>query len=153
MDLLFNAEFINFSEKEILENAGSDNHLGQGVKRLIFKTVRCTKSFCDENNGEIYRKGQEYKLWIAEYNDKLLGVTCWFTAMPKILDADAIKGPVKTFYMVPKEVFQYAGNSVEKTPFITIQSDYELVRYQLFIDVNDGMQYFSEEIGCIGVCG
>lgn len=83
MDLLFNAEFINFSEKEILENAGSDNHLGQGVKRLIFKTVRCTKSFCDENNGEIYRKGQEYKLWIAEYNDKLLGVTCWFTAMPK----------------------------------------------------------------------
>ena len=61
--------------------------------------------------------------------------------MPKILDADAIKGPVKTFYMVPKEVFQYAGNSVEKTPFITIQSDYELVRYQLFIDVNDGMQY------------
>ena len=97
MDLLFNAEFINFSEKEILENAGSDNHLGQGVKRLIFKTVRCTKSFCDENNGEIYRKGQEYKLWIAEYNDKLLGVTCWFTAMPRILDADAIKGPVKTF--------------------------------------------------------
>lgn len=141
MDLLFNAEFINFSEKEILENAGSDNHLGQGVKRLIFKTVRCTKSFCDENNGEIYRKGQEYKLWIAEYNDKLLGVTCWFTAMPRILDADAIKGSVKTFYMVPKEVFQYAGNSVEKTPFITIQSDYELVRYQLFIDVNDGMQY------------
>ncbi len=137
-------EFFNFSEKEILEKAGSDTHLGKGVKRLLFKTVRCTKSFFDEDGNEIYRQGREYKLWIASYSDTLLGITRWFTAAPMVVDteSEAYKNKlIRTFYMVPKDVFLYAGDTLEKTPFVALQTDYELIRYQLFVDVNDGMQY------------
>lgn len=136
-------KFVNFSEKEILDRFQKNSHLGQGIERLKFKTVRCTKDY--EYQGKlIYQKRKEYKLWIVKYSDVLNGTSSWFTAQPKVIDEDIPQAvPCKDFYMVPLEVFEYAGNSLEVSPFFEHEEfcgEGVVKRYQLFVDVNDGMQ-------------
>lgn len=137
-------KFVNFSEKEILERFQRNSHLGQGIERLKFKTVRCTCDFYYDGK-LIYEKRKEYKLWIVKYSDVLTGTSLWFTAQPKVIDdKDLETNVVKDFYMVPLDVFEYAGNSVEVSPFFEFEEclgDESLKkRFQLFVDVNDGMQ-------------
>lgn len=137
-------KFVNFSEKEILERFQRNSHLGQGIERLKFKTVRCTHDF--HYDGKlIYEQRKVYTLWIVKYSDVLTGSTLWFTAQPEVIEeSDSQTLPHRDFYMVPLDVFEYAGNSVEVSPFF----EYEAVPgeemskwcFQLFVDVNDGMQ-------------
>ncbi len=76
---------INFSEKEILSRYQSGSHLGQGIERLTFKTVHCTKDF--EYQGKlIYKERGVYKLWIVKYKDILTGTHMWFTAQPMVAE-------------------------------------------------------------------
>lgn len=139
--------YKNFSEKEILDARGN-SHLGEGIKRLVLKIVRCTENY--EDDGKlIYQRGKEYKLWIVKYSDTLLGITKWFTAEPKIIDENSLEyksGPQRTFLMVPLQTFLYAEDDQEKASFydfeiVNQQGIKEVIRYQLFVDANDGMQY------------
>ena len=98
----------SFSEKQILDQVGRNSHLGQGIRRLRLKKVRCYQDYV-EHGRLIYQKGKEYKLWIVEYSDILLGITRWFTAMPQILEKEPME---KTYFMVPIDVFPYANESV-----------------------------------------
>lgn len=137
-------KFVNFSEKEILERFQKNSHLGQGIERLKFKTVRCTKDYVYDGK-LIYQKRQEYKLWIVKYSDVLTGTSSWFTAQPMVIDGDIPQAvPYKDFYMVPLDVFEYAGNSLEVSPYFEHEElffgEASTKRYQLFVDVNDGMQ-------------
>lgn len=131
--------YVNFSEKQILEQVSRNSHLGQGIRRLRLKIVRCTQDYVEEGK-LIYQKGKEYKLWIVEYSDILLGITRWFTAMPQILEKEPIE---KTYFMVPIEVFLYAGDSVAYVSSLSFSWP-ENKTFQLFIDVNDGMQSLIE---------
>lgn len=131
--------YENFSEKQILEDLSRNNHLGQGIERLSLKIVRCTANFFNPKGMLIYRHGKEYKLWIVKYSDVLLGVTKWFTAEPKMFHQTSPEAqmPHPTFYMVPLEVFQYAGESPQAVGF-EFSPGKRL--FQLFVDANDGMR-------------
>ena len=131
--------YLNFSEKQILEQVSRNSHLGQGIRRLRLKVVRCYQDYV-EHGRLIYQKGKEYKLWIVEYSDILLGVTCWFTAMPQILEKEPME---KTYFMVPVEVFPYANESVAYVSTMSFNTPEEKT-FQLFVDVNDGMQSLIE---------
>lgn len=135
---------INFPEKEILSRYQSGSHLGQGIERLTFKTVHCTKDF--EYQGKlIYKERGVYKLWIVKYKDILTGTHMWFTAQPMVAEQDGFE--LKRFYMVPVETFQYAGDSIDKAPFYELENTadgQQKMRFQLFVDINDGMQKLIE---------
>ena len=131
--------YVNFSEKQILEQVSYNSHLGQGVKRLRLKEVRCTQDYVEQGR-LIYQKGHTYQLWIVDYTDSLLGMTRWFTAMPQIL---AEKPNTKTFFMVPIEVFLYANDSLGFVSSITFEAE-SGKKFQLFVDINDGMQSLIE---------
>lgn len=131
--------YLNFSEKQILEQVGRNSHLGQGIRRLRLKRVRCYQDYV-EHGRLIYQKGKEYKLWIVEYSDILLGITRWFTAMPQILEKEPME---KTYFMVPIDVFPYANESVVYVSSISFDTPEEKT-FQLFVDVNDGMQSLIE---------
>lgn len=130
--------YVNFSEKEILEQVSRNSHLGK-IKRLRFKTVRCYQDY-EEHGRLFYQNGKEYNLWIVEYSDTLLGITRWFTAMPQIFEKEPIE---RTYFMVPLEVFPYANESVVCISSISF-TEPEEKRFQLFVDVNDGMQSLIE---------
>ena len=131
--------YVNFSEKQILEQVSHHSHLGQGIKRLRLKIVLCYRDY-SESGKLIYQKGQKYKLWIVEYSDILFGITRWFTASPQILE----KAPQeKTYFMVPLDVFPYANESVAYVDTISFLQPEKKV-FQLFVDVNDGMQSLIE---------
>ena len=53
--------YVNFSEKQILEQVSYNSHLGQGVKRLRLKEVRCTQDYVEQGR-LIYQKGHTYQL-------------------------------------------------------------------------------------------
>lgn len=131
--------YVNFSEKQILDQVSRNSHLGQGIKRLRLKVVRCNQDYV-EHGRLIYQKGKEYKLWIVEYSDVLLGMTRWFTAMPQILEKEPME---KTYFMVPVEVFPYAKESVVYVSSMSFSTP-EDKTFQLFVDVNDGMQSLIE---------
>ena len=79
----------NLSEREILQRA-AESHLGQGIKRLTFRRLKCLQSF--HRNGElIYEKGKTYKLWIVRYVDYILEITKDFTAIPHEEREDVVK--------------------------------------------------------------
>lgn len=136
--------YENFSEKQILDGVRRESHLGQGIKRLSLRIVRCTEDYFEQGN-LIYQKGKEYKLWIVKYSDILLGITKWFTAEPKIIDDGCPQydgAPHRTFFMVPLETFIYAEESPKAVCF-----EFQIpisIKYQLFVDINDGMQYLIE---------
>lgn len=134
--------YANFSEKQILSQMSSNSHLAQGVRRMRLKTVRCTQDYIEDGK-QIYRRGESYTLWIVKYSDILLGITCWFTAKPQILENEPFE---KTYFMVPVNVFRSAEESVAfvsemsfDIPELGIKKN-----FQLFVDVNDGMQSLIE---------
>lgn len=133
--------YENFSEKQILDGFKRNNHLGQSITlRPILKRVRCTQDYSDEQNRLIYQNKQEYVLWIVEYSDILLGITRWFTAKPQIIEENSpeFTVPRRTFHMVPVETFLHAKEAPKAT---SIKFDMPAeTKYQLFVDVNDGMQ-------------
>lgn len=131
--------YVNFSEKQILNQVSSNSHLGQGIRRLCFKVVRCTQDYFEQGQ-LIYQRGKEYKLWIVEYSDILLGMTCWFTAQPQILDEKPWK---KSYFMVPIEVFLYANECLAFEGLLKFSAPEEKA-FRLFVDVNDGMQCLIE---------
>ena len=60
--------YVNFSERQILDQVSRNSHLGQGIRRLRLKAVHCYQDYV-ENGRLIYQKGKKYKLWIVEYSD------------------------------------------------------------------------------------
>lgn len=144
--------YQNFSEKEILSHFSRNSHLGLGIKRLTLKIVRCTQDYVD-NGKLIYQKGREYKIWILKYSDTLFGLTKWFTSVPRIISKQNVQEDVNrnvaSYHMVPLETFMYAEDDPKKASFydfeiVNQQGNKETIRYQLFVDVNDGMQYLIE---------
>lgn len=131
--------YLNFSEKQILNQVGRNSHLGQGIRRLRLKKVRCYQDYV-EGGRLIYQKGQEYQLWIVKYSDVLFNITRWFTARPQILAEEPME---KTYFVVPIDVFPYANESVVYVSSISFNTPEEKT-FQLFVDVNDGMQSLIE---------
>lgn len=133
--------YENFSEKQILDGLSRNNHLGTSITlRPILKRVHCTEDYFDSEKRLIYEKKREYVIWIVEYSDVLLGITRWFTAQPQIIDESSLQlqKPHRTFHMVPLETFLYAKEAPKAT---SIEFEAPLkAKYQLFVDVNDGMQ-------------
>ncbi len=142
-------KFVNFSEKEIIARHCGNSHLGiSEINRLKFKVVRCTEDF-SYHGKLIYQKGKEYKLWIVKYIESVKETEDWYTATPRIEEDKIPADSERLFYVVPLSVFQYADNVQQVAPFCDFEVPDEdgrlkTVRYQLFVDINDGMQKLIE---------